>query len=208
MAGDFSSCKAWPANPELTLAVLLFPQKSNSDDEGTYDLDVLVADSHSGDIVAHNHQASAVSYDALRLSGVSLDTARYRLSSSDRAFGVRITHTGSSRVSPYESTALSLYMTDGKNVRPVLDRLIVTSASGDWDGNCAGTFDSTLRTIDMGPMGKDGYAALNVSEKSVHRVSTVRKNDCEQNDQRPVLAHFVIEYRNGRYGVPKGLQGD
>ncbi|CAG9203196.1 hypothetical protein PSAB6_230172 [Paraburkholderia sabiae] len=208
MVAQLSSCKAWPANPALTLAVLLLPQKDNNDNEGAYDLDVLVADSDSGDIVAHDYQSSAVLYDAVRLSDVSFDTARYQVTPSDRAFGVRFTHTGSSRVNPYETTALNLYVIEGKKLRRVLDRLAVTSMSGESNDNCAGTLDWTQRTIDMGPAGKQGFAALNISEKSVHSVSNEQTGECKSKNDRPVRAHFVLEYRNGQYGVPKGLQAD
>jgi len=54
-------------------------------------------------------------YDAIRLTGLAIDTARYQLAPGNRAFGVRI------------------------------------------DGSCAGTFEETSRSIEIGPAGKDGY---------------------------------------------------
>ncbi|WP_162600692.1 hypothetical protein [Paraburkholderia sp. C35] len=208
IATDFASCKAWPANPSLTLALLPLPQKGNSDDEGQYDLDILIADSNSGAIVAHDFQPSAITYDAIRLSSLSLDTARYQLTPTDRAFGVRTTQGNTSRVAPYETTALSLYVIDGTTVRRVLERLVIASNTGEWDGNCAGTFDTTTRTIDIGRAGSDGYAALKVSEKSEHRQDKVRGGSCDEGSPSLQRSSFTLEYRNGRYGVPKGLQAD
>lgn len=205
---DNAACKIWPANPALTLAVLPLPQKGNSDDEGTDDVEVLVADTASGSVVAHIYQPSLITFDAVRLSGLAIDTARYQLNPGNRAFGVRVNHSGSSRVNPYEATSLSLYVVDGQTLRPVLDRLAVESSRGEWDGNCAGTFDSTSRSIDIGPAGKEGYAALKVSERSTHRTDKQTNDNCGSKDDPAVRANFVLEYHNAHYGVPRELHLD
>lgn len=201
-----AACKPWPANPALTVAALPLPQKGNDDESGTDDLEVLVADSATGSVVAHTYQPSAITYHATRVPGLAIDTARYQLTPGNRAFGVRITHSGQSRISPYEGTSLSLYVMDGQTLRPVLDRLEVDSSKGDWDGNCAGTFDAMSRSIQIGPAGRDGYAALKVSEKSTHSINTQTKDDCASKDEPPVRANFVLEYGNGHYAVPKEMQ--
>ncbi|MFP6559148.1 hypothetical protein WJ542_12630 [Paraburkholderia sp. B3] len=203
---DHAACKVWPANEALTIAALPLPQKDNSDDEGTDDLEVLVADTATGAIVAHQFQQSAISYDAVRFSGLALDTARYQLTPQNRAFGVRVTHEGPSRIAPFEQTALSLYVVDGQSLRTVLDRLIVENSGGDWDGNCAGTFNNTTRTLDLGPAGKEGYAALKGTEKSSDTVNTVRNGDCKDDTKAAKRTSFTLEYRNGKYDLPKDMQ--
>jgi hypothetical protein len=203
-----ATCKPWPANPALTLAVLPLPAKDSDPDTGTYDLEVLVADSDSGSIIAHSYQPSAITYDAVRLSGISLDTARYQLMPENRAFGVRISHSGSSRVNPYETTSLSLYVIDGQRLRPVLDRLTVEENGGEWDGQCAGEFNSTSRTIDIGPGGRDGYAALNILEKSKKSVSVFKNGECTSKDSPVRRTSVVLQHRDGRYVVPKSMQSD
>lgn len=201
-----AACKVWPANEALTIAALPLPQEDNEDDEGKVDLEVLVADTASGTVIAHQFQKAAVQYDAVRFSGLALDTARYQLTPQNRAFGVRVMHEGSSRVSPFGETALSLYVIDGQSLRTVLDRLIVENSNGEWDGNCAGSFNNTTRSLDLGPAGKDGYAALKVSEKSVETVNTPTKNDCASKEFPSKRANVTLDYRSGKYGVPKGMQ--
>ncbi|QGZ61405.1 PA3715 family protein [Paraburkholderia acidisoli] len=203
---EHAACKVWPANEALTIAALPLPQKGNSEDQGSDDLEVLVADTKTGAIVAHRFQPAAITYDAMRFEKLELDTARYQLTPASRAFGVRVSHGGSSRVSPYDATALSLYVIDGGSLRVVLDRLVMSESTGDWDGNCAGSFDATTRTLDLGPAGKDGYAALKVTEKSVHTINTPTKDDCASKDQPAKRVSVTLGYRNGQYGVPKGMQ--
>lgn len=203
---EHAVCKVWPANEALTIAALPLPQKGNSDDEGNDDLEVLVADTASGTVIAHQFQKSAIAYDAVRFSGLALDTARYQITPQNRAFGVRVMHEGSSRVNPFAQTALSLYVIDGQSLRTVLDRLTVEDSGGEWDGNCAGTFNHTTRTLGIGPAGKDGYATLRVTEQSVQTINTPTKNDCANKDQPAKRVSITLEYRNGQYGVPKAMQ--
>jgi hypothetical protein len=204
---EHAVCKVWPANEALTIAALPLPQQNNSDDEGTDDLEVLVADTASGTVIAHQFQKGAISYDAIRFSGLTLDTARYQLTPQNRAFGVRVEHEGSSRVNPISQTALSLYVVDGQSLRTVVDRLLVEDSGGEWDGNCAGTFSNTTRTLDLGQAGKEGYVTLKGTEKSSGTVNVVKNGECHYDVSKSVKrANFTLEYRNGKYGVPKGMQ--
>lgn len=203
---DHAVCKVWPANEALTIAALPLPQKDNNDNVGTDDLEVLVADSASGTVIAHQFRKSAIAYDAIRLDSIALDTARYQLAPGNRAFGVRVTYEGSSRVNPYGVTALSLYTIEGQRLRTVLDNLAVSESSGDWDGNCAGTFNDTTRTLDIGAAGKEGFSTLKIAEKSVDRVNKAVGNDCKESQNAAKRANITLEYRNGQYGVPKGMQ--
>ncbi|KMZ11675.1 hypothetical protein BHUM_04213c [Candidatus Burkholderia humilis] len=77
---------------------------------------------------------------------------------------MRVSYEGSSRVNPFMQTALNLYAMEGKTLRPVLDRLIIDTSNGEWNGQCTGEFDKTVRTIGMGPAGASGYAAERARE--------------------------------------------
>lgn len=199
-------CKIWPANEALTIAALPLPQKNNNDNRGIDDLEVLVADTASGAIVAHQFQQSAISYDAFRFSGLTLDTARYQLTPQNRAFGVRVAHESSSRVNPFGQTALSLYVIDGQRLRTVVDRLIVEDSGGEWDGNCAGAFNNTTRILDIGPAGNEGYAVLKGTEKFTDTVNTVHNGDCKVDTKTGKRTSFSLEYNNGKYSVPESMQ--
>jgi hypothetical protein len=199
-------CKDWPADSALTLAALPLPHKDNDRDGGVFDLEVLVANRASGAIVAHVFQENAITSDAVRFAGLSLDTARYQLKPGVRAFGVRVSYEGSSRVNPFTETALNLYAVHGRALRPVLDRLIIDTSSGEWDGQCAGEFDKTMRTIGIDPAGAGDYAALRVAEKSVHSVSKQVDDRCASEDGKPSRASVLLPYRDGIYSVPKAMQ--
>ncbi|VXA99141.1 conserved exported hypothetical protein [Burkholderia sp. 8Y] len=203
---ELSVCEAWPADPDLTLAALALPGDDAQSNGGANDLDVLVADSATGAIVAHVYQPGAIRREAGGSTDIALDTARYRLTPTQRAFGVRVSVDGSSGPKPYGETSLSLYAFDGQTLRPVLDPLTVARASGEWDTRCDGWYDSTTRTLSMGAPGAEGYASLQIAEKTVHSVSRMAKGVCVNKDGAPKQKNFTLAYRNGRYSVPKGLQ--
>lgn len=205
---DFAICKVWPANPAQTLAVLPMPQAGGTDDDKVYDVEVLVADSESGKILAHRFEKAAITSDAVMLRSVSLDTAPWRLAPQVLAFGVRTTYEGSSRVNPFSQTALSLYVVDGAALRKVVANLATQSGGGEWDGNCAGSFHDTSRAVSVGAAGKGGYAKLVVSEKTTTTTNKPTRNDCASKESTSKGANVTLEYDGSRYVVPKALAYD
>ena len=205
---DNAACKVWPANPAQTLAVLPLPQKGGTTDATVYDVEVLVADSKTGAVIAHSYEPSAITSDAMALQGIALDTAAWRLTPQELAFGVRTSFQNSSRVNPFADTTLSLYVIDERKLRRVLSNLTTRQSRGDWDGNCAGQFSDTSRAISVGPAGGEGYATLLVSEKSVDTTSTATGEQCASKDKAAKRASFTLKYDGSRYGVPAGLSDD
>jgi hypothetical protein len=93
-------------------------------------------------------------------------------------------------------------------LRKLVDRLAMSNYSGENDGACDGYLDSTTRTIDIGPAGREGYAALKIAEKSTHTVNKVVGQTCTDRDSPALRKNFTLEYNNGHYIVPKALRQD
>ncbi|MBA6067467.1 hypothetical protein [Pseudomonas mosselii] len=206
LASEFAVCKVNPADASQVLAALPLMVNVDEHGQGDYGLDVLVADAASGKVIAHSYQEAAIVSDAVQFSGLMLDTARYQVAPGLRAFGVRIRHTGSSRVNPFGSETLSLFVNDGSQLRQNMEQLVVSKSNGEWDGVCAGEFDETKRTLAIGKPGKDGFSRLRVTEISTGSQSVVKGNDdCEEIERSSTTKTFNLEYHGGRYGVPKEL---
>jgi hypothetical protein len=199
-------CKIWPANEALTIAALPLSRPGNSDIGGTDDLEVLVADTATGAVVAHQYEKSALQFDAVAIRDLAIDTARYQLTPQQRAFGVRVDYDNMSRANPYEAKALSLYVMEGSTLRNVLGSLKVQESSGEWDENCAGTRNETARTISIGAADKSGYAALKVSTKTETTVSTLTAGNCVDHTKPAKTSIATLPYENGHYDVPKNMQ--
>ncbi|RMQ47776.1 hypothetical protein ALQ04_04080 [Pseudomonas cichorii] len=198
-------CKVNPANPGQVLAALPFAETVDADGQGDYGLGVLVASAANGEIIARQYQRAAISSDAFRFESLSLDTARYQLAAKIRAFGVRISHEGSSRVNPFGSTALNLYVLEGSTLRPVLKALEVISSSGEWDGMCAGDFSRSERTLSIADKGQHGFASLTIDQKIIGTQNLRKGEDCQRIKGKPASARFTLDYDGSQYNVPKEL---
>jgi len=203
---EHAACKIWPADPSLTLAVQPMLKAGGSADDGVYDVEILVADSQSGAIVAHRYEPAAITSDAVALSGINLDTARYQLTPQLRAFGVRVSYDHMSSAAPFEAEALSLYVLEGHTLRRVLGNLGTLIGSGESDTRCVGHYTKTVRTVAIGAPGASGYATLHIGESSVNSVSKEVSGDCVSTDHPSKRTGTTLDYDGNAYPVPKPLQ--
>ncbi|MEJ6817064.1 hypothetical protein PseuLF5_08595 [Pseudomonas sp. LF-5] len=207
----YSVCKEWPAYPGqiLNAATKLESDGTagNDDTSGTYDLVVSIRSSTDNEMLADYYKRSAFVSDAIALQGLELDTARYKLSPELRAFGVRVSFKGSSRVNPMDETWLTLYVKEGRHLRPVLDRLVVYGFSGEWDGNCAGERATTVRTLEMAKTSSHGYADLIVKSVTTGVAGEGTAETCElkTTTNKPVLT--TLRYDGKAYVIPADFKG-
>lgn len=203
---EMAVCKVSPADASQTIAVLPMAQPGPDDDDVVYDVDVLVASSDTGTVAAHIFEQGAIISDAIRLRGIAIDTARYQLAPQTRAFGVRVDYEGSSRVAPSGDTTLDLYVLDGNTLRRVLADLTTNTQSGEWDGNCAGTFTDISRVLSIGSSAANGYATLQLAEKRVDSISKPSKSDCATREKPAIRTRYNLKYDGIRYVLPKVLE--
>lgn len=207
----YSVCKDWPAYPGLSITALSQlesrPSSDSSGRDGIYDLNLALVSTDGLKPVATYHRASVFESDAIALDDLQLDTARYKLTSDLRAFGVRVLFKGSSRINPFDQTLLSLYVKDGEMVRPVMDRLITYQYSGEWDGNCAGERSEVVRTVEIGRTGSHGFTDLIVKSVSTTMVGNGEGEACESRSTtaKPVIT--TLRYDGKQYVVPEALKG-
>jgi hypothetical protein len=199
-------CHAWPAYPERLLVAV--PLMTKIDDDGNEgDLDLLVIDRNSLKVESRLRLHARMNDDAVRIADIQFDTARYRLTPNQSAFGLRISLEGSSRPDPFGEVDLSLYVIDHDTLRPVLDGIVISKNGGEWDTQCAGTFDETHRTLAMDKATHNGYTDILVTEKSSSTKASVGKNgDCEQKISKQDQPAYRLSYDGKTYPVPKALK--
>lgn len=198
---DMAVCKIWPADESKTIVVLPLPHNSGEND--TYDLDVLFVDSQSGEIMSCSWQPSALESDAIRLTGFTIDTGRYRLNPQTRAFGVRIAYTGSSRANPYSDESLNLYVVQGDKLNKVLDQLSIGYSGGEWDTICNGSFSSSQRTLALDNKITNGYTDLVITEKTSTQIARWVNDDCVESEGKESGKTFRLKYNGNEYPLPE-----
>lgn len=199
-------CKVWPAYPELMLVSV--PLIGGvSDDGNAGDLELLVVDAASLDVKQRLHLTGRMTDDAVRITKIAFDTARYRLAPKQMAFGLRISKHGSSGPNPFGEIGLSLFtIADGK-LTSVLSGITVSENHGEWNTNCTGTFDEISRTLTMQPTAHHDYADILVSETASTTVASMAANgECVEQRSRPTRKTLLLTYDGKEYAVPDDLK--
>lgn len=205
-------CRTWPAHPEkLLVAVPIMRQSATRGYDNEGDLEILVLDNDSLEVTRRRRIVDLMSDDAIRITKVAFDTARYRVAPEQTAFGLRISTEGASRVNPYSDTTLRLFLVDRDRLRLILDNLIVEKSGGEWDGVCRGHFSRLQRTLSMGSSTNHGVADIVVMENSRSDASTVAPDgECRyadlDSDANGDTRTLSLRYGGDGYEVPPELK--
>lgn len=199
-------CRRWRGRPGLLLvAVPVIAQVRSDGTSG--DLDVLVVDEATGSPRHRLRLPRAMDDDAIRLTGVSFDTAAYVLGHDRLAFGVKREWTGSSRPNPFFETTLSLFEIRAGGLSRVLDDLVVFRSTGAWDLACVGETVATERILRMRP-GQYGQD-ISVLERRTRTASKPDKGgDCRSTDRAEPPRTIILRFDGERYQPPRALRRD
>lgn len=141
-----AACKVWPKDTTKTIVAVGYSTKVESE-KGFV---VAVVETATGKAVSlSRNKIEEDDSMKLRYDSLSIDTAKYDLTSEVRAFGVNITSgaSGPNCRDGGTGSERSLYVQDGKNLKRVLERLSIT----DWQfvsgGMCLGGNAGKTATI-------------------------------------------------------------
>ncbi|MDP9902572.1 hypothetical protein [Variovorax ginsengisoli] len=211
---ELALCEPWRGVLGRYIVVLPLPRASSQQELSTFDLDVLVvqqADNGNTDrarIVSRLYEPSALTEDAIRVSEIKLDSARYMLGKDERAFGLRITHRGASRTNPYESERLSLYVPQGPRLLRLLRGFEVTLERGEWDASCAGSFETVRSGLTVLRSESHGYADLQVRQTRSVSQSSTQGDECVTREQPATFRTATLQFEGSVYSVPRGFTAD
>lgn len=199
-------CKQWPAQPEYLLVALPLLTEHN-DYAATGDLVVAVLSHDLLRPIAHYHITNMIDDDAISLSSITLDTARYRLVEGRLAFGVRLSRRGASRVNPFYQTGLNLFNLNDHTLRPLLLNLEVERHTGEWDGMCAGHFQSLTRTLALGkPNQHRGAELVITTRRNASEARVDPSGDCHENEVENTSNRSRLHYNGQRYTLPQEMR--
>jgi hypothetical protein len=201
VAPDTVACAIWPEKPEFTLVAA--PRlELNPKEEGLRhgDIEIIVADTKTGDPVARYIEKEAAFSDAIAFSGVEFDTAGYEIKAGRHALGMRSSYWHDSSAFPFYQTTLWLYSFDGKKIVPVLEGLSVETSRGENDQNCNGYFETTALAITMGQTGRDGFRDLVLDETITTETSEHKGDDCVSAKKIDAGKRYVLRFGDPHYG--------
>lgn len=177
-------------------SILVIPKYNvkETDEQGhdffVFDAYIVVADNATGKILSKYVEKEAWTSDAMVLSEITIDTGLYQLNEKDRAFGIRVSYSGSSKPNPYYYSDLSLFIVQNNLMKRIFKNYQIDRASGEWDTRCAGEFDETIGSIDMDKNTSNGFKNLIIKSKIEHKKSFLVDDNCEEK----VTTKNSIEY--------------
>lgn len=202
------ACKAWPANPDLLLVAVPLMQDTPDPENGHEgNLEVLVLDRQTLQVQQRRTLVDLMSDDAVRIDGLSFDTARYDVAADRRAFGIRIERQGASRANPFDETSLRLFTVEDNELRLVLDGLSVNRSSGQWDTTCAGEFKERAVTLAIGTAQTKGYRDLVATDShATSRAAVQQDGGCSEKNVNQGKTRHTLRFDGKRYRIPKALR--
>lgn len=179
---ELYSEKIMPGSPERSIYVLpQFSEDGKEDFNEDYfemDANIIIANNKTGNIIAKYQYPNAYTSDAVKLTSLEIDTGLYLLNSTTRSFGIRENYTGSSRPNPYSQTLLSLFIINKHEMKTVLNDLEINSSIGEWDTNCAGTFEAVEGIIVFQDTKNNGFRNIVVKYNTTKTTNSFVNDDC------------------------------
>lgn len=209
---DMSNCKSdlivekkMPNAPTKTIVVI--PELTttyNAEDDCCFELNsyILVVNNLNYKIESKFFESSASNgweSDAVVLSEISIDTAPYYLSNEKRAFGIRVSYIGSSRVNPYNYETISLFEEQMGSLKRLLKNYTVQDYGGEWDGNCNGEFILYKKILIITDNLTNSYADILVKNKITNTIAFFDENDDCVDKETIETATETLKYKNGTY---------
>ena len=203
---DKAICKIWPADESKTIVVLPFPHEI----EGTifYDLDVLLVDTQSGELIAHNWQQNAFVSDAIELTDFEIDTARYQLNNESRAFGVRTNFEHHSYSVSFSEQLINLYVQQNEKLNRIVNKLILKQSVGEWH-ECEGEYNRRNAVLLLGKNANNNYKDLSVAYNEQKQIIKLnRKRECVKEVTEQKKRKYILYYNGVEYPLPKNLRNE
>ncbi|MDL5595725.1 hypothetical protein PGC34_06850 [Pseudomonas kribbensis] len=206
---SLSRCKVWPAFPDKAIsAKSTFVPDSEGDQDGVFDLELSLLNASDAKPLATYAKPGAYNSDATRFDDLKIDTARYRLASDVRAFGLRSDFSiHLSSANPYSRTDLALYVREGAKLRPVLEGLVIRKVFGEGSGDCENKDTQIRRTVEIGPSSHNGFADLIVSSSGSVSSSTQSGKECVSKTTDLKNTQITLIYDGKQYTIPEDLRG-
>ena len=179
-------------------SAIVIPKISHVEEEDFFTMDayILVFDHKEKKIVHQFYEKDAWTSDAMKFTGITIDTAPYKLNSSTRAFAVKVSYSGSSRVNPYSETLISLFIPQGKKLVKVMDGYPISTFHGDFGASCEGGTSQDVATIFiMSEQSTNGYKDI-ITKSTI--TYTTYDEDCEESESMEYETD-TIRYQEGKY---------
>ena len=189
--------KVMPNSHQETIMVIPEFTEGN-DDEPFFQLNchILIVNTITEQIT-HKYSENGLTSDALQLTEITIDTARYIVSEDTRAFGVKVFYYANSKGSPYSNTTMALFVKSEDSLNKILNHYDIMEYNGEWDGFCYGEFTDVKNTLIMSKEKTNGYFDIIVNSAITNTENHEDENgDCISKESK-TISKLLLKF-NGK----------
>ncbi|WP_143273659.1 hypothetical protein [Aquimarina sp. MAR_2010_214] len=204
---DLIISKALPNNAKEIIIVI---PEIVDEEEHYFELNsyILIVNNETGKIINTYFESSTTNNwvsDAVVLTKITIDTAPYKISEKNRAFGIRVHYYGMSKANPYSNTTISLFIKSKNTLKRILKNYDVMDYGGEWDTDCIGEFIDHKKTLIITASKTNSYYNILAKNKITKTKNYIDKNnDCDSMEKVTTMK-TVLKY-NGEEYIEKTLQ--
>ncbi|KMQ60738.1 hypothetical protein ACM40_13390 [Chryseobacterium sp. BLS98] len=194
---EFCTEKKMPNAEDSYITVLPILQGKEEDDFFTVRNYIVITD-ENGAVKNQYFDPEEITSDAVMLRSITIDTGLYNISKSIRAFGVTVSVANGSQPNPYSSETISLYYSEGKTLKKVLNTFELSSHGGEWDTRCSGEFSDDHSVIIMDKTKTNNFTDLKIKTISVQTKNQEVNGDCKEHETSKTT-YRTLKFKNGKY---------
>lgn len=190
--------------PEIPIETIVVIPEIVAEGEHYFELNshIVIADTRSGSITHKFFESSRTNQwvsDAIELRDISIDTAPYLVADDKRAFGVRVSYHGMSRVNPYQNETLSLFIRSEDGLQKILSNYDMEDSGGEWDGNCQGEFVDRKNILVISDQRTQGFFDITVKGKITETINEMDENgECDAKE-KITMQTLVLKFNGEEY---------
>lgn len=195
--------KIIPYSKDESIIVIPEIAENEGDDFYLFNTHILIIDHKTGKINSkyfESHETNDWVSDAVMMTDIKIDTAPYFIAEGKRAFGIRVSYMGSSRVNPYSYESLTLFERNEDELKVVLKNFVVEEFIGEWDGDCEGEFTDQKKILIMESSTTNGYFNIKVRDSiSIIKNEYLKEeDDCVESEDFDILTD-TLQFIDGQY---------
>jgi hypothetical protein len=201
------ACNSWPARKGISILVSPYVSTvAQHDDQQFLGLAIMLVDDVTGGRMSEFDDFPVSTVDAISPRAVDIDTAAYKVTSKDLAFGLRIKQQNSSGVNPFGEEMLNLYVPDGTGIRNILAGLVTSGYSGEGGEQCVFERDNSTAFISILKTESNKFYDLKVRQEVTSQVSRASPNGCIESLRKKTTKSYILTFKNKKYEIPSQLK--
>lgn len=176
-------------------SIILIPEVLNKEEYISINAHVLIVNRTNSEIKSRFFEKESWYSDAIRLNKIEVIYQPYIISQNHETVGIVIDYYGSSRVNPYESTELSLFVRNGATLERVLKDYSISQLNGETDGMSSGEYIEHKKTISPIINSLSKFYDLSITDT----ITTTVMEDGTEKSVKTVTTTETLKYKNGEY---------